>query len=110
MTRCGPKETGRPVNGLRERTALILLRNLRSTIGSANDADDRGYSDEARRMREDSAASIRNLAAQHPFLAERLPVLERELETGHIFGFGWEEIYNAVNALLNGSSDNGRNT
>ena len=99
-------ESGRAAENLSEedRTALVLLRHLCETIGSANDADDHGYSGDARRMREDSAASIRNLAAQHPFLAERLPALERELETGHIFGFGWGDIYNAATALLKGSS------
>ena len=99
-------ESGRAAENLSEedRTALVLLRHLCETIGSANDADDHGYSGDARRMREDSAASIRNLAAQHPFLAERLPALERELETGHIFGFGWGDIYNAVTAILKGSS------
>ncbi len=99
-------ESGRVAENLSEedRTALVLLQHLCATIGSANDADDHGYSGDARRMREDSAASIRNLAAQHPFLAERLPALERELETGHIFGFGWGDIYNAATALLKGSS------
>ena len=91
--------------GEEDRTALLLLRHLCATIASANDADDHGYSDDARRMREDAAGSIRNLAAQHPFLAARIPTLERELETGHIFGFGWGDIYNAADALLKGSSD-----
>lgn len=88
-----------------DRIALVLLQHLCSTIGSANDADDHGYSGDARRMREDAAESIRNLAAQHPFLAERLPTLERDLETGRIFVFGWGEIYNAADALLKESSD-----
>ena len=100
-------ESGRVAENLSEedRTALVLLQHLCATIGSANDADDHGYADDARRMREDACESIRNLAAQHPFLAARIPTLERELETGHIFGFGWGDIYNAADALLKGSSD-----
>ena len=93
--------------GEADRTALLLLRRLCAAFGSANDADDHGYADDARRMREDAAESIRNLAAQHPFLATHIPTLERELETGHIFDFGWANIYNAAGALLKGSSDAG---
>ncbi len=92
-----------------DRTALVLLRHLCATIGSANDADDHGYSDDARRMREESVESIRNLAAQHPFISERFPTLERDIETGRIFIFAWSEICNAASALLNGSSDDDGN-
>ena len=102
-------ESGTPAAdfGEEDRTALLLLRHLCATIGSANDADDHGYADDARRMREDACESIRNLAAQHPFLAARIPTLERDLASGRLFIFGWEEIDNAAAALLKGSSDAG---
>ena len=77
-----------------------LLMHFCSAVGSANDAEDHGYQDEAKRIREESCGSIRNLAEQHPFLAELFPGLLRELDTGHILGFGWHGLYRDAEALL----------
>jgi hypothetical protein len=83
-----------------ERTAVSLLMHFCSAIGSANDAEDHGYQDEAGRIREESCDSLRNLAEQHPFLVEVFPGLPGELDTGHILGFGWHGLYRNAEALL----------
>ncbi|TDY60898.1 hypothetical protein C8D99_107105 [Aminivibrio pyruvatiphilus] len=83
-----------------ERTAVSLLMHFCSAVGSANDAEDHGYQDEAGRIREEACTSIRNLAEQHPFLAEVFPGLLRELDTGHILGFGWLGLYRDAEAMM----------
>jgi len=84
-----------------QQTALHLLLGLLSTIGSANDAEDHHYLDDARRMREESCESIRNLMEQHTFLAEFFPTLQWELDSQHILGFGWSNLYHEVENRLN---------
>ncbi len=82
-----------------DRTALSLLRHFCYMIGNA---EDHGYSGEARRMREESCESIRNLMDQHSLLVEFFPELQRELESGRIFSFGWSTITQEVDARLGG--------
>jgi GNAT superfamily N-acetyltransferase len=83
-----------------QRATLGVLRVLLRTIGSANDAEDHGYNDDAIRMRENSCAAIRSLAADHAFLTDLLPKLQWELDSEHILGVGWAELYEAVDANL----------
>lgn len=84
-----------------ERKAILsTLRDLLETIGSANDAEDHGYTEDADRMRKDSCEAIRGLMAEHAFLAEIFPKLQWELDTQHILVFGWAELYDGVNAHL----------
>jgi hypothetical protein len=82
------------------RAVLMALRDLLATIGSANDAEDHSYGQEAERMRTDSCEAIRGLMAKHAFLAELFPKLQWELDTQHILGFGWAELYDGVDAHL----------
>jgi|GEM_PF-922273 len=84
-----------------QQTALQLLLSLLSAIGSANDAEDHHYLDDARRMREESCESIRNLMEQHSFLAAFFPTLQWELDSQHILGFGWSNLYHEVENCLN---------
>jgi len=65
-------------------------------IGSANDAEDHGYTDDARRMRTEACAALRTLLEDHPFLRELLPGLAGELDTGRILGAGWSTLLDAV--------------
>lgn len=95
------ERTGEPV-GDERRLVLAHLQSLLSAIGSANDAEDHGYGEAAASMREDSCEAIRGLIAEHPFLEEALPDVRRELDTGHVFGFGWADLYRAAEALLTG--------
>jgi hypothetical protein len=81
-------------------TILRKLRSMLETIGSANDAEDHRYRDEAARMREDSIGAIRRLLAEHAFLAELFPTLQEELDTQHILGYGWAEVCDAVDGYL----------
>ena len=83
-----------------QQTVLRILRDLLETIGSANDAEDHGYGEEAIRMRNDSCEAIRGLLAEHAFLAELFPKLQWELDTQHILGFGWSDLCDYVEAHL----------
>jgi len=60
-----------------------------SQLGSANDAADRGYSDEAERMREKAFAEIRELLDAHPTISDVLPELRAQLDDGSLAYFGW---------------------
>jgi hypothetical protein len=82
------------------RVILSALRDLLGAIGSANDAEDHGYIEDADRMRKDSCEAIQGLITKHVFLAELLPKLQWELETQHILGFGWAELCDGVDAYL----------
>ncbi len=82
------------------RAVLRALRRLLWRIGSANDAQDHGSGAEAERMRSDSCEGVRGLLADHPFLAELFPKLQRELDTGHILGFGWSQLSDRLDAYL----------
>lgn len=56
-----------------QRTALVFLSCFLGRIGSANDAEDHGYRDDARRMQEESCDNIERLLHDSPFLAELFP-------------------------------------
>ena len=85
-----------------DRTALRLLQHFCYTVGSANDAEDHGYGEEAKRMREESCESIRNLVNQTPFLLEHFPGVKEELDTWRFLAFGWSSIAREAEALLAG--------
>jgi hypothetical protein len=82
------------------RLTLTVLSALFSAIGSANDAEDHGHKDEAECMREESCTAIRELMTEYAFVVELFPTLERELDTGHILGFGWAELSREAEAHL----------
>ncbi len=79
---------------------LCSLEDLLQKIGSANDAEDHGYSEDAARMRRDACQAIQELISQHVFLTELFPKINWELDTQHILGFGWAELCNRVDAYL----------
>ncbi len=83
-----------------QQAILRTLRDLLETIGSANDAEDHGYGEEAIRMRNDSCEAIWGLLTEHAFLTELFPKLRWELDTQHILGFGWAELCDGVEAHL----------
>jgi hypothetical protein len=85
-----------------QRLILRVLRGLLVTIGSANDAEDHGYREDARQMREDSCEAIRGLMAQHAFLGELFPTLKGELDSQHILGFGWSNLCDELEKYLAG--------
>ena len=68
------------------------LRDSLHLVGSANDAEDRGLGREAAGMRTRAAAALRALLDDHPVVRDLLPDLATELDTGHIFGFGWTNL------------------
>jgi hypothetical protein len=76
--------------------ALNTLRALLEAIGSANDAEDHGYCDDATRMRIDSCQAIRELMAEQVFLRELFPSLQWELDSQHILGFGWSNLCDEI--------------
>jgi len=75
---------------------LESLCRLLWLFGTANDADDHDCGPEGKQLRARAAAEIRALIQDHPFVVEVLPGLERELETGHIEGFGWSNLVDAL--------------
>lgn len=83
-----------------QREVLIGLSDLLTTLGSANDAEDHAYIDDADRMRQESCESIQRLLANHAFLEALLPSLEWELKSGHILNFGWANLKQVVEAAL----------
>jgi hypothetical protein len=98
----GTSESESVPSGMGEEQRVILraLRDLLRVIGSANDAEDHGYLEDAERMRKDSCAAIQDLIMQHPFLLELFPRLQWELDTQHILGFGWAVLCDGVDAYL----------
>ena len=66
-------------------------------IGSANDAEDHQYLEEASRIRSEASASLYSLLEQNPTLNNLLPGLLTELDTGHIFGYGWSMLLDQIN-------------
>jgi len=88
-----------------QQAVLRTLRDLLETIGSANDAEDHGYGEEATRMRNDSCEAIRGLLADHVFLGEYFPKLQWELDAQHILGFGWAELCDGVDSHLKAPVD-----
>lgn len=87
-----------------EREALEKMLAPLEMIGSANDAEDHGYIEDARRMRESACERIRNLITQHDFLAEFFPQVQHQLDSGHILGFGWADLLHVVQGYLAVSS------
>ena len=82
------------------RAVLNRLEALAHTIGSANDAEDHGYREDAERMRGEACGEMRDMMTSFPFLVEVLPKLKWELESGHIIGFGWAALCDDIAAVF----------
>lgn len=82
---------------------LLGLSGLLTTLGSANDAEDHGYREDADRMRQESCESIKKLLVENAFLGVLIPSLEEELSSGHIFNFGWANLRQDVEAAMKSS-------
>lgn len=65
-------------------------------LGSANDAEDRNFKAEAERMRSQASIALQALLEDYPVLARILPDLASELETSHIYGFGWSTLLDEI--------------
>jgi hypothetical protein len=74
------------------RAVLLEVLALLESIGSANDAEDHHYLDEAERIRREAADGIRALADENPVVESVLPTLAAELDSGHVLGFGWADL------------------
>jgi hypothetical protein len=83
-----------------QRRVLSEVTELLYRIGSANDAEDHNYKEDAERMRREACESLRELLEEHPFLNDLLPGLYRELDTGHILGFGWSQLLDEIEVHL----------
>ena len=83
-----------------QRAVFITLRGLLETIGSANDAEDHGYIEDAQQMRNDSREAIQGLITQHAFLTELFPKIQSQLDTRRIQIFGWADLCHGVDAAL----------
>jgi len=83
-----------------QRNALVFLSCFLGQIGSANDAEDHGYRDDARRMQEESCANIERLLRDSPFLAGLFPRLEAQAKDKSLFIVEWAIIRRKIDALL----------
>lgn len=81
-------------------TVLNRLNELLWLFGTANDADDHHCGSEGAELRLAAATELRALLRDHPFVAEVLPGLERELETEHLAGFGWSNLVDTLERVL----------
>jgi hypothetical protein len=68
---------------------LAALIAQLSELGSANDAENHGYSDEADEIRSEAFAEIRKLLDTHPAICEVLPDIRAFLDDGSLAHFGW---------------------
>ncbi len=84
----------------KQRTALVYLNYFLGRIGSANDAEDHGYHDDARRMQEESCDNIGRLLRDAPFIADLFPQLESQIKDQSLFVVGWALIQREIDALL----------
>ena len=73
-----------------------------SSIGSANDADDHGYGEDAERMRDEAFDVIRDLIREHPFLSQVVPSLAKDVGTPAFMAVGWLWCYREVSAKIEG--------
>ena len=85
-----------------QRQVLSDLLACLSTIGSANDADDHGYGEDADRMRDEACNTIRDLLNEHPFLSEVVPTLIQDVGTPAFMAVGWLWCYRVVSAKIEG--------
>ncbi|HNX96132.1 MAG TPA: hypothetical protein PKK12_00490 [Candidatus Aminicenantes bacterium] len=87
-----------------QRSALFHLHHFLGEIASANDAEDHGYDDEARRMRDESCGNILRLLRDAPFLGEIFPRLEAQIEDQSLFVVGWVFLQREIEALVTKTS------
>lgn len=85
---------------LQQHRILIEVAGYLQRIGSANDAEDHCYKEDAERMRRDACVSLCGLLEEYPFLSAFLPGLRQELDTGHILGFGWSQLLSELEIHL----------
>jgi hypothetical protein len=83
-----------------EREVLLRLRNLMSQLGSANDALDRGYDDQGRRMQADSLETVASLLAAHPWIDADHPDLGEALRSPMLTNHVWSSAEDLIDALL----------
>jgi gamma-glutamyl phosphate reductase len=74
-------------------------------IGSANDAEDHNFLEDATRMRSEACTALNAVLAEHQFLEDLLPSLRSELETGTILWVGWSLLLERIESLLSSSKD-----
>jgi len=98
---------GKCMEPQQHRVLIEVAGHLRR-IGSANDAEDHHYKEEAERMRGEACTSLRELLEEHPFVSMILPALRRELDTGHILGFGWSQLLDDLEEYLSALKEKGR--
>lgn len=81
-----------------------VARHL-TILGSANDAEDHHYLDDAKQMRIDASEALSSLLADNPILEDLLPTLRSELKSEMIFYTGWSTLVNEIKNILNISNN-----
>ena len=89
----------------RQRQILTQAAGCLLFLGSANDAEDHGYREDAQRMRAEACTSLRTQLTSHLFLSEFLPAAEEvEGECGRLLSHGWDSALNVIQKTLTGGS------
>jgi hypothetical protein len=83
-----------------QRQVLTAVANCLTSLGSANDAEDHGYLEDAQRMRSEACASLQSLLQDHPFLVEYLPVEEVERGSARLLAYGWHSALEVIRGQL----------
>lgn len=68
--------------------------------GSANDAEDHGYKEDAGRMRCEFREAIRDLLSKNAFLMDAFPTLQNEPDTLSFLDFDWAGFSMKADELL----------
>lgn len=84
----------------RQREVVARLAGLLVELGSANDAEDHGFAEQAQQMRTDACVAMLTLMMSEPFLNEMFPALRAEVESGRIGNFGWSTMLDRVRGTL----------
>ncbi len=83
-----------------QRLVLTAAADCLTSLGSANDAEDHGFLEDAQRMRNEACASLRSLLQDHPYLAEYLPVEDVERGSERLLAFGWHSALDVIRGQL----------
>lgn len=86
-------------------TVLSALQANLRMIGSANDAEDHGYLDEAERIRRESRITIRDMVNENKFLLDLFPTLEQELDSERLLLFSWADLCRLIDEKMQESTD-----
>jgi hypothetical protein len=79
---------------------LISLQKILHQIGSANDAEDHGYLEDAHSLREKNIDSIRKVILEEKWLNDLFPNLIREVASKSFLDYRWSHYSQEIEEQL----------